>query len=322
MKIVAVLGALAGLLVAVAGVAAPAGQGQPRLIQIPFAPPLDQELHYELTSSKTSPTKSSTTKITEILRFSRVSDKYVLTINMTRLSNGVQSFDLASPSGMAAVPPEWRPFLLPVSLDVGTDGALLRVRDWPRLQRALAEFPQMMAAAAKSPEDRKTMLSIGQNVVRPFASLSAEQAPSVVLKGWPAFFGYGGAELEEGEEYEAENMTAGTLLPVAIPVVQRLSIARDENGKLRYRQVTTRDSKQVSKAVEAYVRGLGDGLDAAGRENLEKAATAMNGMNIEDHLDITFHPTSGLVETAKSERRISMGALGTGSEILQVSKLD
>jgi len=241
---------------------------------------------------------------------------------MTRLSDGKTSFDLSSEKGMAALPLELRPFLLPISLDVAKDGSLTRVRDWPRLQRAIADLPKLMSKITGSSEDPKLARNIGEKIIDPFAALTAEQAASTMLKGWPAFFGYGGVEMEEGEEYEAEGEVAGTLLPVTMPILQRMSVSRDGAGNLRYLQTTYRDPEQVRKVSKEYILRLGDGLDAAHRANVEKAAEMMAKMTMEDYLDINFDPVSGLVEKATSERRFKMEEMGEGNETTSVLKLN
>ena|GEM_PF-6452528 len=321
MRFIACLGAVVWLSLSAASPAI-AKPVRPTIIQIPFAPPLDRDLHYEVTISKSSPGKSSKLQIAEILRFSRSPDGYILTINMTRLSDGKTSFDLSSEKGMAALPLELRPFLLPISLDVAKDGSLTRVRDWPRLQRAIADLPKLMSKITGSSEDPKLARNIGEKIIDPFAALTAEQAASTMLKGWPAFFGYGGVEMEEGEEYEAEGEVAGTLLPVTMPILQRMSVSRDGAGNLRYLQTTYRDPEQVRKVSKEYILRLGDGLDAAHRANVEKAAEMMAKMTMEDYLDINFDPVSGLVEKATSERRFKMEEMGEGNETTSVLKLN
>lgn len=293
------------------------------VLRIPFAPPLDQNIDYKVVFSRSTPERNTTTEIRQRLRFERSPVGYNLSIETLSLVGSHAKLDLTVLADRNRVPLELRPLLLPMTFELDTTGAILRVRDWPRLKVALLDIPEAIIAMER-PADPKAARAMMQTIMQPFQGLSAETAPTVLLRGWPSFLGYGGLELEAGAVYEATNTTDAPLLPVALPTTVKYSLSRStESNALRLVQTSEPDKAKLGTAMEAYLRQMGANLDAASKANLAKAAAAMRTMTIHDRLDIRFDGQSGLVLSASGERLVSIEALGgSGGETTTISLID
>lgn len=324
MRLTMFVGLMAALLSCGPGKAArsSAATAKPEILSIPFAPPVNTELRYAVTRTKASPEKNSTITLEEVHLFTPATDGYVLTIRTTHLSMENKAFDLTSPAGQQSVPLELRPFLLPVTVDVGRDGSLVRLRDWPRIREAIASLPDMMASLQKTPETQEEMRKIGTNAMAHFLTLTAEQAPAVMLKTWAPLFGYGGAELEAGELYEGTEEAPSPLLPVNLAMTQQLMLSRTEEGHFHYQLQSQPDQKQIAAVTTRFLRQMGEGLTADKRANLEEAVNKMKTMKMENHLDLILNASSGIVEQATVMKLVSIEGIGDGGEETTVTRLN
>jgi len=290
------------------------------LLKIPFAPPVGQDLKYDVTTTKVQPNRNTVSRTKQALRFDHIGGAYYLTVTILRMEKDGTAVDLTTPAGMLSLPAEIRPFLQPVTLELDSDGAFIRVRDWTRFQQALTALPDLISKA-DNPSDAAQAKAIGNRVIAPYMRMTAEQAPAAILKGWPAVFGFGGLELEAGAEYEGEEQMPSPLLPVSMTVRQRFSLARNESdGTLGFHKLSTPDPEKLRAAAVGFVSSLGDGADAAYRANVEKAAAMMETMKVDDRLDAFFDPSTGLVQRATIERRVSFGDAGQGGETITISR--
>jgi len=290
------------------------------LLRIPFAPPVGQDLKYDVSIVKVQPNGNTVTRTKQALHFNHIGGAYSMTVTILGMEKDGTAVDLTTPAGMLSLPAELRPFLQPVTLELDSDGALIRVTDWSRFQQALTALPDLIAKTDKHPNAAEAK-AIGDRVIAPYMRLTAEQAPAAMLKGWPAVFGFGGLELEAGAGYEAEDQVPSPLLPVNMTVTQRFSLARHQSdGTLRFQRLSTPDPEKVRAAAVGFVGSLGEGADKAYRANVEKAAAMMMTMKVDDRLDALFDPSTGLVQRATIERRISFGDAGQGGEIITISR--
>ena len=324
-KFVAALGAVSLALPSSAGLAASRadieGVKPSELLKLPFSPPISTDLAYDMTITKSEPGKKpSATKVKQLLRFEREANGYTLVIKFLQVSKDGITLDLRSEASRKRLPVQLRPFFAPVALDVAQDGTLVRVQEWPKIQRAIEDIPNMMAAMEK-PENRESARAIGRQSIKRFLSLTPEQAPELMLKGWPSVFGFGGTELENGAEYQEDTETPAALLPISIPGTKRFSLSRESSGAgLHYHLVNEPDSQKSGAAISRYLLGMSEGLDALGRSNLEKAADLVRGMSIRDQLDITFDPGTGLTELATIERRVTIANAGEAEERIDIRR--
>lgn len=323
MRLTKFLAAIAALILSGLGGITPSfAAGTPEILSIPFAPPVNTELRYAVKRTKTSPEKSSTVTLEEAHLFTPAADGYVLTIRTTRLSVDDKTFDLTTAAGQQSVPPMLRPFLLPVAVDLGQDGSLVRLRDWPRLREAMAGMPDKFASMEKTAGEREEMRKILTNAFAPLLALTAEQAPSVMLKTWAPLLGYGGGELEAGEIYEGTEEVPSPLLPVNVTMTQRQTLSRAQDGHLHYQLHSQPDQEQIAAVTARLLRQMGDGLTADKRANMEKAISLMKTMRTENHLDLILNASTGIVERATVEKLVSIEGVGNGGETTTVTRLN
>jgi hypothetical protein len=204
-----------------------------------------------------------------------------------------------------------------MTFDLGDDGSFIRIRDWPRLRSAIADIPKLLIRSQPQ-GDPKTAKAVSEAVIRPFMSLTAEQAPGILLKGWPSFLGFGGVELQDSVQYEAAGQTNAPFVPVPIPTVVRYSLSKLPDNSLRLQQTSEPDGEKVGEAVAQYVGQMGQGLGPKERANVEKAAELMRNLRIKDHLDIRTAPETGLAVEAVGKRVMSFGSEGDGSETIEI----
>lgn len=291
------------------------------LLLLPFNPPLQQDLRYDVTRTITSSAGTKITKSEQILRYETQESGYVLTLRYVSFSSAGTTIKLDSPDGVKSVPIEMRAFLMPLSFDVDKVGSLLRVRDWPKVRAAIAKVPEFLAAQDKS-RDQETAISVGNRVLGPILNLTAEQAANQIPKGWSSVMGLGGLELEEGVALEANGESPSGMLPVAIPNKIRFSMVRSSNSnRLHFTQTSIPDEAALGAALSNFMARLADGLPAQQRANIEKGADLMRRMRIQDRIDADFDSHTGVVENGLLERTITMDGLGQGGETITIAKL-
>jgi hypothetical protein len=291
-----------------------------RQLKIPFAPPTGRELAYDVTITK-SGARTGVTSSRQTLHFAAEQAGYILTVRTVRITRGDEVIDLTSPTGVAALPAELRPFLLPFEIDVDREGNLVRLRNWGGLKAALDALPEAMAQAENDQAKRDQIRAIGQRVMAPYRDLTAEQAPQAMLKGWPAVFGFGGVELEDGAEYSGETEEPSPLLPVSVPMTQRFSLTDAAEQGLYFQQSSEPDQEKTAKIITEFVRSAGQDLPASQRAKLDAALGAMKGMTLKNEIDILFDRHTGLAQRAILERRMTIPGQGDGGEKIELTSV-
>ena len=82
---------------------------------------------------------------------------------------------------------------------------------------------------------------------------SAEEAPALMIRGWPAVLGYGGGEFVLGETVEADTEVTGGMLPSAVPATLQGVVTRTADGQLRLIQTARFDPEAMRAATLAVV---------------------------------------------------------------------
>lgn len=294
---------------------------QEEVLRITFSPPVGQRLKYEVELIRTGDGKSTTTRIFQSLRFEKSDEGYVLTVSTSRLANENTSIDLTTPSGVIRVPVELRPLLMPLSLDVTADGAISRVRDWPSVQQAIARIPAAIAAT-EIPANRATAMKFARQALEPFSSMTAEQAPDAILKGWPSLFGLGGAELIAGKQYETQVLSQPPMVPVVIPATQQVELTRTSDGMFHLQLRSQPDEEKMGLAISQYLDRLGAGMNAFQKANLAQASQKFRGMKTQDSSAIDLDGQTGIVHRATLERWMSIPGMGEGTDVIRVTRID
>ncbi|MEI6643360.1 MAG: hypothetical protein WCL10_15095 [Novosphingobium sp.] len=294
---------------------------QPEMLRIPFAPPVGQRLDYEVDITRTGEGKSRTTRLYQALQFERIESGYLLTIATTRMVNENSAIDLSSGAGADRVPVDLRPLTMPVTLEVTVEGAISRVRDWPSLQRSIAGIPAAIAATV-APAKRATAVTLARRVLAPYASMTAEQAPDAVLKGWPSLLGLGGLELISGRPYQSEVASQSPMISVEIPVTQVVTLTVTSEGLFHLVQRSQPDEEKAGLAISQYLDRVGANLNAAQKANLARAGQRFRAMKTRISNDIDLDRQSGIVRRARMERWISLPGMGEGTDVIAVSRIE
>ena len=172
-------------------------------IVIPFAPPVDEDLHYVLKIEKlgTEPKPSSSSR--QRLRFSRAASGYVLHFRMLDIRSSGVVIDLATVEGIRKVPANLRPFLLPIDFDVASDGTINGVHGWPALREKIVGLADEFSN--REPVATRASLRVAlREAMKVYTELSAEQAPRALLKAWPDMLGYANQPVDADARYTFE----------------------------------------------------------------------------------------------------------------------
>jgi hypothetical protein len=294
---------------------------QQEVLRVPFAPPIGQQLNYEIDLIRTGDGKSTTTRLFQSLCFEKTESGYLLTISTSRMANENTSIDLTTPSGANRIPIEFRPLLMPMTLEITAEGGISRVRDWPTLQRAITGMPAAFAAA-EAPAKRATATEFARRALAPYSSMTAEQAPDAILKGWPSLFGLGGVELVSGQTYETQVFSQPPMLPVTIPATQAVRLTRIDDGLLHLELRSQPDEEKMGLAISQYMDRLGVNMSAAQKANLAQAGQKFRAMKTRDSSEIDLDGQSGIVHRARIERWMSIPGMGEGTDIIAVTRTD
>lgn len=300
--------------------ALPAEEAAAETVTIPFNPPLGTPLTYAMRFERKRPGGDSAYDYEQRLTFERTGDGFVLRLETLAFIIGGQRLDLADNRVLAAIPVALQPYLLPMAVELDAAGEMVRMRDWEAMRANLRGLPETAAEMSGVPLDAAGRAAIAQ-VVFPILNASAEDAPALMIRGWPSVLGYGGTELDLGETYEAEDGVDGGLLPASIPAVTQFTLTRTSDGKLRLFQSTSYDPEAIRGATNAVI----DAARAqAGFEGKSGAGEALDAMQFSDNADIVFDPTTGMPITAEVLRIVSVDTdkeSGAGGEVLTIRRI-
>ena len=267
-------------------------------VTIPFAPPLGTPVTYAVRFERKRSDGDSVTDFSQRLVFDKIDGGYVLRLEMLTLIAGGQRTDLTDPRVLDEVPVGLRPYLMAMTVELDASGAMVRMRDWDATRKALRQLPEAAAAMSDRPVD-DVQLTMIRRVLAPIMNASAEEAPDIMIRGWPGVLGFGGAAFVPGETVETDTQITGGMLPEPIPAVVQGSLTRTPAGELRLFQSTLIDPEDMRAATVKLVERLR-------AQNPEKGDTASQDANasisMTDDVDIAFDPLTGLPVTARLTR--------------------
>jgi hypothetical protein len=278
-------------------------------VAIPFAPPLGTPFTYGLRFERKRASGDSVIKVEQQLTFERLGRNYLLRLKTLSFSNGGQRVDLADKRVLGGVPPALRLYFLPMTVELDGAGEMARMLDWEAMCAQLRELPEAVAALSGVPMDAASRAAF-ETLFRPIINGSAEAAPALMIRGWPAVLGYGSASFELGKPFEVETEVTGGMLTAAMPATMQGVLTRTAEGHLRLFQTTRFDPEAMREATLAVIETMRK--DAQGNDK-PAGEEALQAMQMTDELEIVFDPQTGLPISARNARLTSVT---TGSESL------
>lgn len=300
--------------------ALPAEEAMAETVTIPFDPPIGTPLTYALRFERKRASGDSIFDYEQRLTFERIAEGFLLRLETLAFTVEGQRLDLADSRVLAAIPVALRPYFLPMTVELDAAGEMVRMRDWDAMRANLRGLPEAAVALSGVPLDAAGRAAIAQ-VLGPIINASAEDAPALMIRGWPSVLGYGGVELDLGETYEAEDGIDGGLLPASIPAVAQFTLTRTPEGNLRLFQSTIYDPEAIRAVTNAVI----DAARAqAGNGGKSGAGEALDATQLSDNVDIAFDPETGMPITAEVLRVISVDTSkgsGASGEIMTIRRI-
>lgn len=272
------------------------------VVTIPFAPPLDTPQAYRLRFERKRSGGDLVVEVDQRLTFTQREGGFLLTLEQLAIAMGGQRLDLADKSVLDAVPASLRIYLLPVTVELDAMGGIVRLRDWPAMQDSLRALPGAAAKVSGRPFNAASMAAL-QSLLEPIINGSAEEAPSVLIRGWPAILGYGGLESLSGAPIIADTSTVTPFSSEPIPAKVEGTVTRTYDGKIYLVQNTVIDPtamRTLLLAVMERIRAQAPG--ASGSD----PADEIRSLDITDTVGINFDPVTGLPVTARVARLTSI----------------
>jgi hypothetical protein len=289
-------------------------------VTIPFDPPIGTPLTYALRFERKRPGGDSVYEYEQRLTFARIEGGLLLRLETLAFIIGGQRLDLADCQVMERFPAALRPYLLPMSVELDEAGEMVRMRDWEAMRASLRELPDAAVKLSDVSDEAAGRAALAQ-FLGPIINASAEDAPALMIRGWPSVLGFGGIEVDLGETYEAESEVEGGLLPASIPAVVQFTVTRTPEGKLHLFQSTRYDPEAMRAATNAVIdaaRAAAVGADKSG------SGEAFGAMQASDTVDIALDPSSGMPITAEVLRIVSVDTgseSGAGGEVMTISRI-
>lgn len=288
---------------------------------IPFAPPLDRAMRYDVVTRKKSATKDETKQLDQTVSFARRGEGYVMTVTTLKGSvAGLDEFGFSS-ERMEQIPTFLRPFVEPMKFELSDQGEILGLLDWERLSTALrAAAAPLSEEAERDPAKRPAARKFLEEFFGQIAGLPAGDAAQVMAKGWTSVMGYAGISGEEGRKYPGEGVLPPGLMPVSIPIRGHYSMTRAADGGIRYTERTSADVEALRAAIEDYLLNLGAALPEASRQKIVVGAAVLQNMEMTDNTDI-FFDTDGLVSHAMLTRNVSDVVGEAATETIEIRRI-
>ena len=292
--------------------AAPAEAASAETILIPFDPPTDTPLAYRLRFERSNTGGTTAIEIEQRLTFARIDGGFALTIEQLAINSRGQRLDLTDKRALDAVPLGLRVYLLPVVVELDGAGEMVRMRDWEAMQAGLRAFPEAAARFSGKPVDEGALAAM-RTVLEPFINSTAEEAPSLLIRGWPAMLGYGGGTFVADETLESDVEVATPFSSTPIPAVSQGSVSRTPEGRISLVQTTVFDPEVIHKLT----LGVIDRMRAQGAMKGPLAPQdAILGLELADEIAISFDPVTGLPVTGRTTRLATVttpdGPMGGG----------
>lgn len=245
-----------------------ATSAKPATIDIVFNPPLDTPLRYRVARDRAAragrPAMSA--NWIEELRFTKAGDGFVVHWRMDPAS-------LPAEMRAPALAPMIAPFTgEPIAFDLDAEGNVLRVRDWPAAQaRILAAVDAAGQLVPAADHDKVT-----PQVRAMFAALTAETAPSAMLRNVEPLFGGGGLSMTVGEAIDAPIEQPVPMLGGSVAMTVTVNLTAAEPG--RTATLTSRseyDPESFRQLLARVVDRFAPAEKAARKRELEQAMPDM-----------------------------------------------
>ncbi len=271
-----------------------------------FDPPLDKVLRYRLTQEKVRDGAVEQSTMDQEITYSRSGDHVVMTVRPVRIGSAKGSIDLTDPK--APVPPTLKPLLAPLSFELDADGAIVRMHNWEGYKRDLnASIPVIAASAEPDPAKRPQAEAFMRDFFGKYLSASAEDAPRLVIKGWPDLLELMGVSAPAGESVETSSVAQSPLFPqpLTYKVSMRLTVPPG-SGLLHIEVTSVPDPVQLRQAVTGLIEGMMKAAPGgqADRATLERE---LGGMDLASTMVVDLDARSGLVRKAVMTKNMKMG---------------
>ena len=290
------------------------------IVTIPFAPPLGTPLPYRLRFERKRERGDSVIEFDQQLTFAKTEAGYVLTFETLFLGSGDRRYDIRDRRTLDALPAAIRVYLLPMTVELDANGEMLRMKDWSELRASLRDLPEAIAAISGGSQDAGGLAAV-RAVLEPLINASAEDAPALMIRGWPAVLGYSGIEFTSGAVSAYDSEIATPFAPDPIPTEVQTSVTRTSDGKLYLVQTALIDPE----ALRALTAGLVERLKAqAAAKSAPDPADEIRALDVKDQIGINFDPITGLPITARVARLSSVTtSAGTqeGDEIVTLGRI-
>lgn len=299
-----VAAALALTLPGIAAAQAPAAADAAELATR-FDPPLDKPLRYRMTQEKVRDGKTEGSAIEQEVTYTRGSEGVVMTLRPLRVTTGAQSIDLTDPK--APLPPMLKPLMGPVTFDLDSDGGIVRVRGWEDYKKSLiAAIPVIAASAepnaAKRPQTEKFM----RDFFGKYLAASAEEAPQLVLKGWPDVLDLMGAAAPAGKVVELKTVAASPLFPDPLNYNVKLTMSQQPSGTLRIEVTSVPDPAALKKLVSSLVDPIFKSAPPDVKMDRGEMERAFAGMDLTMTMVVDLDAKTGLVRRAVLQKNIKL----------------
>jgi hypothetical protein len=290
-------------------------------ITIPFAPPLDTPIAYRLRFERKRATGDSAMEFDQRLTFVRAEGGYALTVETLSFNSEGRRIDLSDKRMLDILPPALKVYLMPMVAELDEAGEMVRMRNWPAMQESLRGMPDAVAAMTGRPVDEAALAAV-KSVLDPFLNASAEEAPALMIRGWPAVLGYGGAEFVSGELIRGYTEVDTPFAPMPIPAVSQGSVTRSGDGRIMLTQTTLIDPEVLRALTLALIEQVKARAPTRGTSRL---AEEISSLSITDEVAIAMDRVTGLPVTARIERITSAdmptGAMVNG-EITTITRIE
>lgn len=288
---------------------------------IPFAPPIGTPVAYRLRFERKRASGDSVFEVDQRLTFANIEGGYALTFETLSFTSEGRRVDLADRRMLDAVPAALRVYFLPMVVELDANGEMVRMRDWPAMQASLRGMPEAAAGLSDKPAN-EAALAAARSVLDPIINGSAEDAPALMIRGWPAVLGYGGMTFTSGKVLAGKTEIDSPFSATRIPAELLVSVTRTSDGKLYFVQTTEIDPEVLRTLTLALIEQIKGRAAAKGGTS---PADEIKSLGITDDVGINFDPVTGVPITARIAR-VTSAAMPTGplvnGEVITIRRID
>jgi hypothetical protein len=285
---------------------------QPRELATNFDPPLDKPLRYRVTQEKVKAGKTETSAMDQEVTYRRESDGIVMTVRPVVISSGGQTIDLKAPG--ALIPPMLKPLVEAVELDLDEDGSIVQVRNWEAFKvRLEASIPAILATAEPDPNKRAQSEPALRKFLATFFSVGADNAPRVMLKGWPDLLGFMGVSGTEGEDqmFETQVTTPFSTEPLPTQVTFRL-VQLEPSDALRIEVSSAPNPEAFGRLIRTLMDSMAPTSSADKPIDRVEMERELATMDLSMTMEIELDSRTGLLRRGVVSRSVAMNE-GSGT---------